>query len=64
MISKVLVYCNGDPAAAIPALETEFDTHIDIDCEDREETRKLIAELFATLWDEDVRVVFEDEKIF
>lgn len=50
---------NGDPSVGITGNYTEVDLNFDIDDENREEIRVMLADFFSELWGEKARVQFE-----
>lgn len=58
---KVNIYAPGDPSVGIFSINTDIELGIEIESEDKEWIRKSLIECFSEIYDDIVRVMFQDE---
>jgi len=61
LVTKFYLYAAGDLSTGIQSTLTEMDLKFDVDCVDREELRKDLTGFFSEIYDEQVKITFEDE---
>ncbi len=60
---KAYVIVPGDWSVGIPDLDVEIDLHLEVEGEDKDFIREKLTDCFKAIYDTEVGVEFEDEKI-
>ena len=58
---KVNIYVPRDPSVGIFSINTDIELGIEVENEDKEWIRKSLVECFSEIYDNQVRVMFQDE---
>ena len=60
---RIDIWSDGDSSVGIPGCSATIDMEPDFDLIDREELRGMISTLFSEIFDEQAKVMFEDEDL-